>query len=350
MPPLSEDDPTRTLLHPFATGVLEWPDAGSIVFVGARLGAGLAQAPRERLLCVQDFKPHVDALQRAGYTVAASDAGEHALVLMLLPRQREQARAALASTVADARPGTLLVASAANHAGASSFEADLRRLCGSLHTQAKYHGRVFWTHLDEHTIDRDLLHEWQVLDAPRRVCNGRFLSRPGVFAWDRVDAASALLAAHLPADLQGAGADLGAGYGYLSDAVLARCPAVTAWDVYEADARALDLARANVVAANAQRATPAPLDFHWHDVTTGLHSQVDFVVTNPPFHVDRADRPELGRAFIVAAANALRPNGQLWLVANRHLPYEAELQARFASVRCMADAQGFKVIAATKGR
>jgi 16S rRNA (guanine1207-N2)-methyltransferase len=69
---------------------------------------------------------------------------------------------------------------------------------------------------------------------------------------------------------------------------------------------------------------------------------------NPPFHVGRSDAPELGRAFIAAAARALRPGGRLWLVANRHLPYEAALAGAFAFVNVLADAQGFKVITARK--
>ena len=85
---------------------------------------------------------------------------------------------------------------------------------------------------------------------------------------------------------------------------------------------------------------------HWHDVTAGLPGRYDAVVSNPPFHQGRADQPELGRAFITAAAKALLPDGQLWLVANRHLPYEATLAAHFAEVRTVTDEGGFKVIAA----
>ena len=92
-----------------------------------------------------------------------------------------------------------------------------------------------------------------------------------------------------------------------------------------------------------------PLAFHWHDVTAGLPARYDVIVANPPFHAQgRADRPDIGRAFIAAAADALDPCGRLWLVANRHLPYEAVLDARFAEVRTVAQAQGFKVIAATR--
>ncbi|KAG0921461.1 hypothetical protein G6F32_015094 [Rhizopus arrhizus] len=63
-----------------------------------------------------------------------------------------------------------------------------------------------------------------------------------VFAWDRIDPASALLAEHLPADLAGRAAALGAGYGYLSRELLERCPKITALDLYEAEQRALALA------------------------------------------------------------------------------------------------------------
>ena len=89
------------------------------------------------------------------------------------------------------------------------------------------------------------------------------------------------------------------------------------------------------------------LGFHWHDVAAGLPGRYDFIVSNPPFHAqDRVDRPELGRAFIRAAAQALRPRGRLLLVANRHLPYEAELSAAFADVRVLAQAGGFKAFEA----
>jgi hypothetical protein len=113
-------------------------------------------------------------------------------------------------------------------------------------------------------------------------------------------------------------------------------------DLYEAEARALDLARRNLEAH-------AHVGYHWHDVTQGLPRAFDCIVMNPPFHAQgRADRPDIGRRFIDVAADALRPRGRLLLVANRHLPYESVLDARFASVRTLADAQGYKVIEAVR--
>ena len=44
---------------------------------------------------------------------------------------------------------------------------------------------------DPAAVDAVLLDDWIALDAPRVIADGRFVSRPGVFAWDRIDAASA---------------------------------------------------------------------------------------------------------------------------------------------------------------
>ena len=71
---------------------------------------------------------------------------------------------------------------------------------------------------------------------------------------------------------------------------------------------------------------------------------------NPPFHQGRKADPDLGRAFIDAAARALKPKGALWLVANRHLPYESHLGQRFANVSEVAGTPKFKILHATAPR
>jgi len=341
-----DSDPAlETLLLPLREGGLPWPVEGTL-FLRARDGWPLHRQPLPGLACEQGFKPDADALQRSGMVLAAADDPRRwPLVLVLPPRQRDEARALLVHAIGRTAPGGRIVACMHNNEGAKSGEADLARLAGPLQTSSKNHCRVFWTAPLHGTIDPDLAAQWRAADAPRSILDGRFTSRPGVFAWDRIDPASALLAGHLPETLAGQGADLGCGYGYLASEVLARCRGVTAFDLYEAQARALELARTNLQAFAAQVA----LDFHWHDVTTGLPRRYDFIVSNPPFHAQgRADRPDIGQRFIAAAADALDPGGQLWLVANRHLPYEAVLDTRFGNMRTVAQRDGFKIIAATK--
>ena len=69
---------------------------------------------------------------------------------------------------------------------------------------------------------------------------------------------------------------------------------------------------------------------------------------NPPFHAGRRADPEIGRAFIAAAARMLKPAGTLWLVANRHLPYEISLKDRFRDVAEIAGTSKFKVLQAVR--
>jgi 16S rRNA (guanine1207-N2)-methyltransferase len=239
------------------------------------------------------------------------------------------------------------VASVANDEGARSVEKDLAQLTGLGGSITKHHCRVFWSPPLEGQHNVELAAQWAQLDRARPILGGRFKSRPGVFAWDRVDAASQLLVQALPTTLRGTAADLGAGWGFLSDALLTRCAGITALDLYEAESRALELARENM-AAHAPRVA---LNFHWLDVVGGLGKRFDVIVSNPPFHaLSRGDRPDIGRRFIETAAASLNRNGQLWLVANKHLPYEAALTSRFADVRAVAEGGGFKVIAATGAR
>jgi 16S rRNA (guanine1207-N2)-methyltransferase len=334
------------LFLPFSDGSLRLPGDGSVFFLRARGGYRLRELAQPGWLCEQSFKPFADALMRDGFMVgeATSDA-RFALVLVLPPRQREEARALFARAVRHAEGGGIVLACVPNAEGAKSAQADLTALLGSASHLSKHKCRVFWGMSQASSIDRSLLESWLAFDEPQPNAAG-YLSRPGLFAWDRADTASALLAAHLPEDLRGRVADFGAGYGYLAAQVVARCPHVTTIDLYEAEARALVPARLNMEQVIRESGRAVAFDLHWHDVTIGIDKRYDAIVSNPPFHQGRADLPDLGRAFIARAANAMVPQGRLWLVANRHLPYESTLSAHFEQVHTVTTQDGFKVIEA----
>lgn len=334
------------LWMPFGSGELRLPADGRALFLHARAGIGLRELAQPGWLCEQSFLPFADELGRHGLRVGEPAAGEtFPLVLILPPRQRDEARAAFAQALAHLEPAGCVVAAMANTQGAKSGQADLAALVGPVQHLSKHKCRVFWSTPTQAQINQALLVQWLALDAIGEIDSG-YVSRPGLFAWDRIDRASALLAEHLPPDLHGRVADLGAGYGYLAAQVVERCPQVQAIDLYEAQARALEPARRNLAKAKADCGRELAVNFHWHDVTRGLLHRYDAIVSNPPFHQGRADFPELGKAFIISAAEALQPQGRLLLVANRHLPYEAVLAGRFHEVRTLVVRDGFKVIEA----
>lgn len=346
--PIHVTDPALDALFlPFDDGLL--PPLHDALFLGARDGIALRRWLPRGIRCEQDLKPLADALAAAGTVVADGEVQPPAradVVLVLPPRQRQQARAMFARALALAAPDGRVVVCAQNSAGARSVQSDLESLAGAVTVVSKHKCRVMWTPpLTAATVDTARCRQWLREDSEQRIAGGRFVSRPGLFAWDRIDPASELLAAHLPTDIAGRVADLGAGWGYLGVELLARNPGVTALDCFEAQARALPPLQVNLAA----HAAHVAVALHWADVTAGIGTGFDAIVSNPPFHIDdRMDRPQLGRRFIEVASAALRKGGRFWMVANRHLPYEATLAANFKTSRVIAHGRGFKVFEAVR--
>lgn len=250
-------------------------------------------------------------------------------VVVSLPRSRPAARDRIARAMALGAP---LLVDGQRTGGVDSVLKELRRRTEVGPVISKAHGKLF-------AVAPADLGDW--VAAPSRTPEG-WLTPPDGFSPGGTDPGTRLLAAALP-PLGGRVVDLGAGWGALSAAVLGNSPDLARIDLVEAHLPSLDCARANVTDPRAV--------FHWADAagwTPG--APADHVVTNPPFHQGRAADPGLGRAFLATAAAALGPHGTLWLVANRHLPYESALDSLFAEVEERPGSPAFKLYRATRPR
>ncbi len=307
-------------------------DGGDIVVMGAIDATDLRDLPREWVLRVSSLKTDHEAFDRAGLRVAVDAPGAAAQVLVALPRTKALARGLIAQAVGIAQGAVVVDGQKTD--GVDSILKDCRKRGQVAEVIAKAHGKLFVL-----TGDAADFVDWALPDAPQQI-EGGFVTLPGVFSADGIDPASRLLAQHLPKTLGKTVADLGAGWGYLARAVLERAD-VAELHLVENDHAALTCARQNVTDPRAQ--------FHWADATRWRPEKaLDAVVMNPPFHTGRAADPALGQAFVAAAAACLAPHGKLWLVANRHLPYEATVQAHFAQVDEIAGDNRFKLLAAQR--
>lgn len=310
------------------SGALEFAPEGQIAVVGALKGDDLSDLPKDRLQIVQRHYPDHAFFLDQGFDVVTEVGGPYVAAIVRLPRAKAEARAMMAG-VAAVTEGPLVVDGQKTD-GVDSYLKDMRRRGDVGEVISKAHGKLF-------VVTSAELSEWLRVDQP--LVEGRFRTGPGVFSADGVDPGSRALAEALPPRLKGRVVDLGAGWGYLSDAVLQR-EGVVSVDLVEADHAALDAARQNIVDERAS--------FHWADALTYRpKAAVDHVVMNPPFHQGRAVDARLGQDFIRAAAAMLEPKGQLWLVANRHLPYETVLAEAFRSVQPLAHTSSFKLFHAT---
>ncbi len=314
-------------------GVLSLPETGDILVLRPRGDDSLAMLPKARMTVVQGFRPDYDAIAARGYAVfpTVPKPKRFAAALVCVPRAKAEAQALIAEAVA-AAPNGLIVVDGQKTDGIDSLLRDLRARVAVSDPVSKAHGKLFSFRAADDTFT-----DWA--GVPQVIEDG-FQTRPGVFSADGPDAGSALLAAALPPKLPARIVDLGAGWGYLSRAILAR-PGVKELHLVEAEAAALECARQNIPDPRAQ--------FHWADATSfKLDRGVDAVVCNPPFHTSRTPDPALGVAFLQSAARLLAPHGTLWLVANRHLPYDRTLASLFRDVEEIGTDARFRLTRAAK--
>lgn len=316
--------------HAIDTGAFAVPATGPIAVFGPVSPVDVAPLPRERLQIISRYRPDHDAFVAAGYDVAQTARHDAAMALVYVSRARDATRAMIAEAADCLAPGAPMVIDGQKLDGIDSIIRDLRPRARLGEAVAKAHGRLIMAT----DIDGTGWHSMA-----QRI-EGGFVTRPGVFSADAPDPASVLLADALPTRIGRRVVDLGAGWGYLSRAILQR-DAVERLDLVEADGVAVDCARENITDPRAQ--------FHWADATVFRPElPADAVVCNPPFHTSRQADPGLGIAFIQAARRMLALDGALWLVANRHLPYDAVLASAFRDVTEFGGNKAFRLIKASR--
>lgn len=245
-------------------------------------------------------------------------------------------RYVLAQALRALTPGGSLVALAPKDKGGSRLRKELEAFGCEVAEEGRQHQRIAHT---LRPVEPAGLEAALAAGAPRLAEDLGLWTQPGVFSWDRADPGSLLLISVLP-PLSGKGADLGCGVGLLAHAILG-WPAVARLDLVDIDRRAIEAARRNV--------DDPRVGFHWADARNAPDlGGLDFVVMNPPFHDGGAEDRELGQAFIRRSFQVLRKGGVVWLVANRHLPYEGVLRQLFQHVTLKAESGGFKIFEARK--
>ena len=177
----------------------------------------------------------------------------------------------------------------------------------------------------------------------------RVESWPGVFSAARLDQGTALLLEHLP-ETEGPEhvVDLGCGNGVLGTVAALENPDATVTFVDDS-ALAIESAigtyatnvgsdgDATFVLGNGLADPPA--------IETG---SAGLVLCNPPFHEQRAMGDAVAWQMFHDAHVALAPDGELWVVGNRHLAYHAKLRRIFGNCEVVASSARFVVLRAVR--
>jgi len=202
---------------------------------------------------------------------------------------------------------------------------------------------LFETRLGRVAIDPDAA--WTSFEVELGEERLTLASHPGVFGHGKLDDGTRLLLETLPGalpsgDVLGDVLDMGCGDGILAAWLARRGAAVTAVDV---NAFAVEATRRSL-AANGLAGEALSGETLESDVYSVLAGRTfDAIVSNPPFHQERAIDYGPAARLIEEAPAHLKPGGQLILVANAFLPYPDRLERAFGGFEILADDRRFRV-------
>ncbi len=288
-----------------------------------------------KVTCVQGFAPDHERLKARGLDMAVEAHGTYKAALVQITKSRAGTLAMIARALGHLAPGGLLLVDGQKEEGIEAIVKLLRQVFDDCGVMSKSHGKLLWLHRPD-AVPESVM-DW--LEAPQVTQEG-YVTVPGGFSADGPDRGSELLVALLP-QITGRVADWGAGWGYIAAEVLAEQAGIDSLDLIEGDHAMLEAARVNVDDPRAA--------FHWADATSYVPSApYDVILCNPPFHIGRRADPDLGRAFIAAAARNLTARGRFFMVANRHLPYEDALKTAFGAGSMLGELEGYKIYEASK--
>ncbi|MFE9477567.1 methyltransferase [Streptomyces spororaveus] len=173
------------------------------------------------------------------------------------------------------------------------------------------------------------------------------VNHAGIFCADRLDVGTRFFLQNLPTNTDGARVvDLGCGNGVVGTAVQAHDPdaeVVFTDESYQAVASARATYRANI------REGRRTAEFHVGDGVAMLApGSVDLVLSNPPFHSHQATTDATALRMFAQSRKVLRPGGELWIVANRHMGYHTHLRRLFGNSEVVASEPKFVVLRAVK--
>ena len=322
-----------------------------IIFINACYYSALNSFDKASISFRQHFKPYAENLEKRGFDVSDScdsvQESAYDLALILVPKNMIEARYMIAQGIVALREGGTLVCVADNKAGGArlkklfhgfGFEEPLMFSCNKARAVRVIKGKYINDEAIADALEGGMM---------QSVLYGRFYSQPGIFGWDKIDTGSRILAENLPDDLNGKVADFGCGYGYLSASILAKNEGVETLYCVDADKRALQACERNMQACVHNNCAT---EYLWLDLVNPASAlkNLDYVVMNPPFHEGKTTVLDVGLSFIESAYECLRSGGKLWMVANKHLAYEAKLANYFENVRKHYEGQGFKIYECVK--
>ncbi len=265
------------------------------------------------------------------------------LVLSHLPRGRDTQQELIRGAAWALKPGGRLYFVAHKKAGVGTAIAAAKALlgrCGVIRQKKGYHVAMAIRPAGL-AIDEQPFVDYTARAVYVDGCERTLISKPGIFAWDRLDDGTAALIAAMEVSSADRLLDLGCGTGLAALVASQRASQgmVVGTDV---DVRAVEAARRTLTANGVRNAEVRVADC----AEMLADASFDVVVTNPPFHQGVGVDFDVAHQFVCESQRLLRTGGRLFLVANAHIRYDDLLCETFGQVQEVKADTRFRVLSA----
>lgn len=173
-------------------------------------------------------------------------------------------------------------------------------------------------------------------------------SHANVFSQGKLDIGCRFFIEHLPhSNDQQTIIDLGCGNGVVGLTAAKLNPKATV-EFYDESAMAIASAQLNYQNIYAD---PANARFVIDDcLSQRAPNSADIILNNPPFHQQNVVGDAIAWRMFKQSHKTLRPNGELWVIGNRHLDYPQKLKKLFGNCKTVANNKKFVILKALKQR
>jgi len=270
-------------------------------------------------------------------------AGEFDLVLMKIPKSHLYLQDLLQRVSGLLTPNTVFVASAmVKNIHTSTLDMFEKALGPTTTSLAKKKARLVFVDTDKRVADKfePVIKQYTLENTKYQLRN-----YSNVFSAQKLDIGTRLLLKNIPASTDNKTIiDMACGNGVVGIIAAEKNPAAKLIFTDESF-MAVQSATENVKTSSLKNVA----EFYATDCVQALESgTADIVLNNPPFHQQHAVGTQLALAMFKDAKRVLKPDGELWVISNRHLAYHISLKKMFGNCDLVANDNKFVILRAIK--
>ncbi|MGB0495000.1 MAG: methyltransferase [Kangiellaceae bacterium] len=268
------------------------------------------------------------------------------LVVLRIPKHNSLLEFQLNSIFRFINDKTIILAAGMTKEIHNSTIAIFEKVIGTTTTSlAKRKARLLFTKFEKSDIEiNDTERDLKTYEVKQKKVISYAL--PGVFSRDSLDIGSRVFLKHLPNTLNNQKLiDLGCGSGILGTVAAKANPSL---QITFCDESFLAIESAKITF---EKNIGKHACFKLTDVLEGLDDKsYDHIICNPPFHQQNVQTLSIANKMFKQSAKKLMPEGELRVVANRHLKYRPMLNSYFKNVDVISKDAKFVVWLATHPR